>query len=68
MAMPGLMDEREGELSHLSDAELEFLYGVVGRLVTEFARAEAYIHLLACRVLGSDHLGSIIFNGMALGI
>jgi hypothetical protein len=67
MTMTGLMDERDRELSHISDADLEFLYGVVGRLVTEFARAEAYVHLLASTLLKNGHLGSIIFSGMRLG-
>jgi hypothetical protein len=49
------------------ERELNALYEVVGRLVVEYARAEAYVHLLACRVLENDAIGSIVFNGMRLG-
>jgi hypothetical protein len=49
------------------DNELNALYAVVGRLVVEYARAEAYVHLLACRVLGDDAVGLVVFNTMRLG-
>ena len=49
------------------ERELNDLYEVIGRLVVEYARAEAYVHLLTCRVLGNDAIGLIVFNGMRLG-
>lgn len=49
------------------ERELNALYEIIGRLVVEYARTEAYVHLLACRVLGNDAIGSIVFDGMRLG-
>ena len=49
------------------DSELNALYAVVGRLVVEYARAEAYVHFLACRVMGDDAVGLVVFNGMRFG-
>lgn len=61
------MDDRDLELSHLTDAELMALYAVIGRLVVEYARAETYVNLLARHLLGNDHAGLIVFSGMRLG-
>jgi hypothetical protein len=49
------------------EKDVNALYEIIGRLVVEYARAEAYVHLLACRVLGSDYIGRVVFNGMRLG-
>jgi hypothetical protein len=41
---------------------------VIGRLITEFARAEAYVHLLTCRRSGlGDVKARPVFSGMRLG-
>jgi hypothetical protein len=43
-------------------------FAVVGRLIVEFARAEAYVHLLTCRRSGlGDIAARPIFSGMRLG-
>lgn len=49
------------------ERELSALYEIIGQLVVEYARAEAYVHLLACRVLGNDSTGLVVFDGMRLG-
>lgn len=42
-------------------------YALIGRLITEFARAEAYIHLLATRMAGMEQdRASLIFSGMRM--
>ena len=49
------------------EQKLNALYEIIGRLVVEYARAEAYVHLLACRVLENDAVGLVVFDGMRLG-
>ena len=49
-----------------NERELNALYEIIGRLVVEYARAEAYVYLLAGRVLGNDTVGSVVFDGMRL--
>jgi hypothetical protein len=49
------------------ERDVNALYEIIGRLVVEYARAEAYVHFLACRVLGSDYAGRVVFSGMRLG-
>lgn len=49
-----------------NERELNALCEIIGRLVVEYARAEAYVHLLAGRVLGNDTVGSVVFDGMRL--
>jgi hypothetical protein len=50
------------------DPDQDTAYAVIGKFVAEFARAEAFVHLLACRRSGlGDERGRIIFNGMRFG-
>jgi hypothetical protein len=43
-------------------------FAIIGRLIVEFARAEAYVHLLTCRRSGlGDVKARPVFSGMRLG-
>jgi hypothetical protein len=50
------------------DPMQDFAYATVGRFMTEYARAEAYVHYLTrCRSDLSDDTARIVFSGMRLG-